>query len=143
MLPLFLIDPRQAFLQKWVFPMSAFDWTTEINDQTQYLIHVTRVQGWIQHDLVGERGVVLFQLWCELCWSWASPAHQLAWLLYLNCNCCSQFAYHHVITQIIVSHFASNIFFALWWKIATPLVRAGGGGLGQGNKPGICSKAKI
>jgi hypothetical protein len=52
----------------------------------------------------------------ELCWSCA--AHQLAsllqslaWLLYLNCNCCSQFAnYHHVITQITVSHFVSNNF---------------------------------
>jgi hypothetical protein len=29
-------------------------------------------------------------------------------ILYLNCNCCSQFAYHHVITQIIVSHFLLN-----------------------------------
>ena len=29
---------------------------------------------------------------------------------YLNCNCCSQFAYHHVITQITVSHFVSNNF---------------------------------
>jgi hypothetical protein len=41
-------------------------------------------------------------------WLCVPPAHQLAsllqslaWLLYLNCNCCSQFAYHHVITQIL------------------------------------------
>jgi hypothetical protein len=31
-------------------------------------------------------------------------------ILYLNCNCCSQFAYHHVIAQITVSHFVSIIF---------------------------------
>ena len=39
------------------------------------------------------------------------PAHQLASLLeYLNCNCCSQFAYHHIITLITASHFVSNHF---------------------------------
>ena len=31
-------------------------------------------------------------------------------ILHLNCNCCSQFAYHHVIAQITVSHFVSIIF---------------------------------
>ena len=53
----------------------------------------------------------------ELCRSCVPPTHQLAsllqslaLLLYLNCNCCSQLAYHHVITQITVSHFASNNF---------------------------------
>jgi hypothetical protein len=51
----------------------------------------------------------------ELCRSCVPPAHQL---LYLNCNCYSQFTYHHVITQITVSHF---VFFALSWKIAPPL----------------------
>ena len=63
----------------------------------------------------------------ELCRSCVLPAHQLAsllqslaWLLYLNCNCCSQFAYHHVITQITVSYFVSNNF-CLSWKIAPPL----------------------
>jgi hypothetical protein len=40
----------------------------------------------------------------------ASLLQSLAWLLYLNCNCCSQFAYHHVITQITVSHFVSNTY---------------------------------
>ena len=70
----------------------------------------------------------------ELCRSCASPAHQLAWLLqslawllYLNFNCCSQFAYHHVITQSLYL-ILSLIFFALSWKIthtpAPPLVRA-------------------
>jgi hypothetical protein len=58
------------------------------------------------------------------------PAHQLAsllqslaWLLYLNCNCCSQFTYH-VITQITVSHFVSNYFFCFIIKNSTapPLV---------------------
>jgi hypothetical protein len=51
----------------------------------------------------------------ELCRSCVPPAHQLAsllqslaWLLHLNCNCCSQFAYDHVITQITISHFVSN-----------------------------------
>jgi hypothetical protein len=43
----------------------------------------------------------------ELCRSCVPPAHQL---LYLNCNCCSQFTYHHGITQITVSHF---VFFVL------------------------------
>jgi hypothetical protein len=60
----------------------------------------------------------------ELCRSCVPPDHQLssllqniAWLLYLNCNCCSQFPYHHVITQITVSHFVSNNFFM---KNSTP-----------------------
>ena len=49
----------------------------------------------------------------ELCQSCVPPAHQLASLLQLftiilNCNCCSQFSYHHVITRMTVSHFASN-----------------------------------
>ena len=70
---------------------------------------------WIQHDLVG--GVCSASSGAELCRSCVPPAHQLAsllqsiaLLLYLNCNCCSQLAYHHVITQITVSHFASNNF---------------------------------
>ena len=41
-------------------------------------------------------------------------------ILYLNCNCCSQFAYHHVITQITVSHFVSNTFFSIM-KNSNPL----------------------
>jgi hypothetical protein len=80
-------------------------------------------QGWIQHDLVGGCSA---SSGAELCRSCVPPAHQLAslllslaWLLFLNCNCCLQFAYHHVITQITVSHFVSN-FFALSWKIAPP-----------------------
>jgi hypothetical protein len=63
----------------------------------------------------------------ELCRSCEPPAHQLAWLLqtlawllYLNGNCCSQFAYHHVVTQITVSHFVSNIFWFIM-KNNTPL----------------------
>jgi hypothetical protein len=63
----------------------------------------------------------------ELCRSCAPPAHQLAWplkslawLLYLNCNCCSQFTYHHVITKITVSHFVSNIFLLCIMKNSTP-----------------------
>jgi hypothetical protein len=60
-------------------------------------------QGWIQHDLEGGALVPTAEL-CRLC---VPTAHQL---LYLNCNCFSQFAYHHVITQITVSHF---VFFAL------------------------------
>ena len=63
----------------------------------------------------------------ELCRSCAPPTHQLAWLLqtlawllYLNCNCCSHFAYHHVVTQITVSHFVSNIFCFIM-KNNTPL----------------------
>jgi hypothetical protein len=78
----------------------------------------------------------------ELCRSRAPPAHQhttvLAWLLYLNYNCCSQFAYHHVITQITVSHFGSNIFCFIMKNItppAPPLTRAKGGG-GGGKKCG-------
>ena len=73
-------------------------------------------QGWIQHDLVGGGGCSASS-GAELCRSCVPPAHQLAsllqslaLLLYLNCNCCSQLAYHHVITQITVSHFASNNF---------------------------------
>jgi hypothetical protein len=56
-------------------------------------------------DLVGGGGALVPT--AELCWSCVPPAHQL---LYLNCDCCSQFTYHHVITQITVSHF---VFFAL------------------------------
>ena len=70
---------------------------------------------WIQHDLVG--CVCSASSGAELCRSCVPPAHQLAsllqslaLLLYLNRNCCSQLAYHHVITQITVSHFASNNF---------------------------------
>jgi hypothetical protein len=77
----------------------------------------------------------------ELCRSRAPPAHQhtavLAWLLYLNYNCCSQFAYHHVITQITVSHFGSNIFCFIMKNIthpAPPLARAGGGGKKCGSR---------
>ena len=40
-------------------------------------------------------------------------------ILYLNCNCCSQFAYHHVIAQITVSHFVS-IIFCFIMKKSTP-----------------------
>jgi hypothetical protein len=64
------------------------------------------------------------------------PPHQLvsllqslAWLLYLNCNCCSQFAYDHVITQITISHFVSNNFLLYREKLhppAPPLARARG-----------------
>jgi hypothetical protein len=67
---------------------------------------MTSDQGWIQHDLVGGEGGALVPT-AELCRSCVPSAHQL---LYLNCNCCSQFAYHHVFTQITVSHFASNNF---------------------------------
>ena len=56
-------------------------------------------------------GGALLALGAKLSRVRAPPAHQfawllqsLAWLLYLNCNYCSQFAYHHVITQITVSH---------------------------------------
>jgi hypothetical protein len=58
----------------------------------------------------------------ELCRSCAPPTHQLAWLLqslawllYLTVRL------HPAFTQITVSHFVSNIFFALSWKIAPPL----------------------
>ena len=68
----------------------------------------------------GGGGVCSASFGAELCQSCVPTAHQLASLLqslallvYLNCNCCSQLAYHHVITQITVSHFASNNFFAL------------------------------
>jgi hypothetical protein len=65
-------------------------------------------QGWIQHELVGGGGGggALVPT-AELCRSCVPPAHQL---LYWNWNCCSQFTYHHVITQITVSHF---VFFDL------------------------------
>jgi hypothetical protein len=70
----------------------------------------------------------------ELCRSCVLPAHQLASLLqnlarllYLNCNCCSQFAYHHVVTQITVSHFASNNFLLYHEKIAPPCAPSGQG----------------
>jgi hypothetical protein len=69
-------------------------------------------QGWTQHDLVGGSTPMPT---AELCRSCVPPAHQL---LYWNCNCCSQFTCHHVITQITVSHF---VFFDLSWKIAPPL----------------------
>jgi hypothetical protein len=39
-------------------------------------------------------------------------------ILYLNCNCCSQFAYHHVIAQITVSHFVS--YFLLYHEKSIP-----------------------
>ena len=59
----------------------------------------------------------------ELCRSCVPPAHRLASLLqnlarllYLNCNCCcSQFAYHHVITQITI---VSNNFLLYHFKIS-------------------------
>jgi hypothetical protein len=83
--------------------------------QLHLIINLYKQQGWIQHDLVGGVGGCSASPGAELCWSCVPPAHQLAslrqslaWLLYLNCNCCSQFAYHHVITQITVSNFASN-----------------------------------
>jgi hypothetical protein len=76
-------------------------------------------QGWIQHDLVGGGGCSASS-GAELCRSCVPPAHQHASLLQslalllqsldLNCNCCSQFAYHHVITQNTVSNFVSNNF---------------------------------
>jgi hypothetical protein len=50
-------------------------------------------------------------------------AHLPINILYLNCNCCSQFACHHAIAQITVSHFVSDslLFFAfISWKIAPP-----------------------
>ena len=62
-------------------------------------------QGWIQHDLVGGGGGGALVPTAELCRSCVPLAHQLLYL-----NCCSQFTYHHVITQITVSHF---VFFAL------------------------------
>ena len=55
-------------------------------------------QGWIQHDLGGG---VLCQLWCRV------VSIMCATRL---CNCCSRFAYRHVITQITVSHIVSNNF---------------------------------
>jgi hypothetical protein len=68
-------------------------------------------QGWIQHDLVGRGGGAMPALVpscvghvCRPAYQLASLLLSLAWLLFLNCNCCSQFAYHHVITQITVSH---------------------------------------
>jgi hypothetical protein len=49
----------------------------------------------------------------ELCQSCAPPGHQhtsTSWLTTVfECNCCSKFAYH-VVAQITVSHFVSNIF---------------------------------
>jgi hypothetical protein len=79
-----------------------------------HLSFIMFLQGWIQHDLVGGCSA---SSGAELCWSCVPPAHQLASLLqslaslqYLNCNCCSQFAYHHIITQITVSHFVSDTF---------------------------------
>jgi hypothetical protein len=68
---------------------------------------------WLERGGCSLGGVL--SLTAELCRSCVPPAHQL---LYLNCNCCSQFTYHHVITQITVSHF---VFFDLSWKIAPPL----------------------
>jgi hypothetical protein len=41
----------------------------------------------------------------------------------LNCNCCSQFAYHHVITQITVSHFVTHPIPDFWGRVE---VRIGG-----------------
>jgi hypothetical protein len=66
----------------------------------------------------GEGGGVLCQLWCRIVSvmcavrpsTCLTTAKSCLTILYLNCNCCSQFAYHHVITQTTVSHFVSNIF---------------------------------
>ena len=41
-------------------------------------------------------------------------------ILYLNCNSCSQFAYHHAIAHITVSHFVSIIFCFICPGIAPP-----------------------
>jgi hypothetical protein len=68
-----------------------------------HLSFIMFLQGWIQHDLVGGGGV-LCQLWRRVVsvMSAARPSTcfttSLAWLQYLNCNCCSQFAYHHIRT---------------------------------------------
>ncbi len=51
----------------------------------------------------------LCQLWCQVV-SVMCAARLPINILYLNCNCCSQFTYHHVIPQINVSHFVSIIF---------------------------------
>jgi hypothetical protein len=58
----------------------------------------------------------------------------LTWLLYLSCNCCSQFAYHHVITQITVSHFVSNTIL-LYHENSTPPQRPLWPRLGVGCAP--------
>jgi hypothetical protein len=75
-------------------------------------------QGWIQHGWGGGGGgggaLPALVLSCvgHVCRPPINLLHYCKVLLglYLNCNCCSQFAYHHVITQITVSHFASNNF---------------------------------
>ena len=51
---------------------------------------------------------LLCQLWCRVV-SVICAIHSPINIMYLNCNCCSQFAYHHVIVQITVSHFVSII----------------------------------
>jgi hypothetical protein len=86
-------------------------------------------QGWIQHDLVGGCSASSS---AKLCRSCVPPAHQLAsllqslaWLLYLNCNCCSQFAYHHVLLKLLYL-ILSLIILSLSWKIAPPLARTRG-----------------
>jgi hypothetical protein len=80
-------------------------------------------QGWIQHDLVGGCSASSS---AKLCRSCVPPAHQLAsllqslaWLLYLNCNCCSQFAYHHELLKLLYL-ILSLIILSLSWKIAPP-----------------------
>ena len=47
--------------------------------------------GWIRHDLVGVVGSLLALVPSCVGHVRRTPIN----LLYLNCNCCSQFAYHH------------------------------------------------
>jgi hypothetical protein len=75
----------------------------------------------------GGGGVCSASSGAELCRSCVPPAHQfasllqnLAWLLYWNWNCCSQFAYHHVITQITAYLIFSLIIFCFIMKNSTP-----------------------
>ena len=61
---------------------------------------------YIQHDLVPRECSA--SSGAELCRTVAHVCHPPINILYLN-YCCSQFAFHHVITQITVSHLVSNI----------------------------------
>ena len=120
-------------ISKYLYPGKTVEnhgW--EFNSREQWLSKpdvVQRPGSWGQWDYLLLIGKLIIQ-WpiidsgMDPAWSGGGgggalvPTAELCRSCVPNCNCCSQFTYHHVITQITVSHF---VFFALSWKIAPPL----------------------